>query len=114
MTDLDLRMSGGLVAPLDERRERPEYPTWPELGKLDELERQLESARAGEAVALERVAELEAQLRCSSTCLHGDRCTLGRGHTGGHNHRECACNEPNHDCADLEYSCPPQWIKDRS
>ena len=31
---------------------------------------------------------------CSWACPHGDRCTLPRGHEGGHNHRGCDCNEP--------------------
>ena len=32
--------------------------------------------------------------RCPLACPHGDRCTLPRGHEGGHNHRGCDCNEP--------------------
>lgn len=33
-------------------------------------------------------------LRCCSTCPHGDRCTLPPGHDTGHNHADCPCNEP--------------------
>ena len=52
-------MAGGLVAPMHERRDR--YPTW-EAWSLAPLLAALESALAGEAAALERVAELEALL----------------------------------------------------
>ncbi len=34
-------------------------------------------------------------LRCCSTCPHGDRCTLPPGHDTGHNHRGCDCNAGN-------------------
>ncbi len=32
--------------------------------------------------------------RCRWECPHGDRCVLSDYHDGGHNHRECDCNEP--------------------
>ncbi len=31
--------------------------------------------------------------RCRWECPHGDRCVLSDYHDGGHNHRECDCNE---------------------
>lgn len=32
--------------------------------------------------------------QCKFACPHGDRCTLGQDHEGGHNHLGCDCNEP--------------------
>ncbi len=52
-------MTGGLAAPMVEHDEGPEYPSW-DLAAVIGLKLQLESALAGEAAALERVAELEA------------------------------------------------------
>jgi len=49
---------------------------------LEALDR---SSRAGLAAILDR---------CPWGCPHGDRCTLGLGHEGGHNFTKCGCNEP--------------------
>lgn len=39
--------------------------------------------------------------RCNWVCPHGDCCSLSTGHTGGHNHPGCDCNEPDHQVTTL-------------
>ncbi len=72
----------------------------------DELRDRIKRALGTHPTLSLRVDEVVVQAhpyedgRCSSTCPHGDRCTLPAGHEDGHNHRRCDCNKPNTDTAD--------------